>query len=156
MLCRPELTATLAKAIARLPPASLDEWFRCAGTPIYDGRGVKYGDLVVVPFVSQTYNVVKGTVAMAVSIVDCYHYANVMLDRKLDGESFAGHFSRFPILAWPGEPLGFTLLHAAAALKCSAPVVSALLEGQSAATTDVLGRTPLDVAVVVKEGVGGL
>ena len=49
----------------------------------------------------------------------------------------------------PGEPLGFTLLHAAAALKCSAPVISALLEVYSAAVTDALGRTPLAVAIDV-------
>ncbi len=144
LLCRPELTATLAQAMARLPPAPLDEWFRCVGGPA-DEDTVKEGDLVV----RKEHGVVEGTVARVVK----GEGASLRLENKLDGSPFEGRSCRGNFdpssVALPGGPLGFTLLHAAAALKCSAPVISALLEGQSAAATDALGRTPLAVAVEV-------
>ena len=80
---------------------------------------------------------------------------NLLLQRHLDGLRLDGPrtFGLFETrdVALPGGPLGFTLLHAAAALKCSAAVISALLEVYSAAATDALGRTPLAVAVEVRD-----
>ena len=94
--------------------------------------------------------VFEGTVAKVINIV---YGGELQLQRLLDGSTLNGstNFNSFApsSVAFLGEPLGFTLLHAAAALKCSAPVISALLEGQSAAATDALGRTPLAVAVEV-------
>jgi hypothetical protein len=79
--------------------------------------------------------VVKGTVATVTKVsADGY----LELRRCLDGSRLKGpNYGRFvpSCVALPGGPLGFTLLHAAAALKCSAAVISALLEGQSAAAT---------------------
>ncbi len=140
MLCNPELTVTLAKAIAKVLPASLDEWFGDVGAEL--DESLKEGDLVVV----QRDYVTQGTVAMAVKV---FGYDELQFKFRLDGKTEQYEYEG---LAFHGGPLGFTLLHAAAALKCSAAVISALLEeGQSAAATDALGRTPLAVALEVNE-----
>ncbi len=131
---------TLAEAMAILPPASLDDWFRCTGAPAV--KSVKRGDLMVL---RKVHEMVEGTVA---TVVESSSRGDLTLERRIDGSPLKGPFSQSS-LTWPGGPLGFTLLHAAAALKCSGPVISALLEGQSAAATDALGRTPLAVAIQV-------
>ncbi len=146
MLCHPELTVTLAKGIAKVFPASLDDWFRCTGAPA--DESVKRGDLVVL---RDGQGMMEGTVATVVKLDSSIY---LTLERRIDGSPLEGPFVNGMFdrssVALPGGPLGFTLLHAAAALKCSAPVISALLEeGQSAAATDALGRMPLAVAIEV-------
>ncbi len=95
----------------------------------------------------RSWNSLEGAVA---TVLEVDAYGRLLLQRNLDGSFERGNFIHSSEVALPGGPLGFTLLHAAAALKCSAPVISALLEGQSAAATDALGRTPLAVAVGVR------